>query len=383
MATSKEMLEKIVPILAQADENDPTAVGMRDAIKGVISYFSALDTALAEALIAAEAAPVQPAPAVEEVATPEPAVDAGADALDAVDANLAAALVGGVAPIDEEAVADMVVAAAAEAAIPAEALPTTLTMTMRRGDGLALNTTMAAHIAQGLIGTIGLADAHLVAGEPVGAPDGSVTVEMVAEDDNATKVLTALGAGQEGVQGAVPLPDGSTVEFSATVGMPADVELGNALGLIPEAAQPREDGRHAINNVVDEVEAQLGEAIVTTQIEIVYTRVDGNDLTVAQAQQILNHPISTGAGGLRRLGTTALVDIVDGINGASKVAVLGVLDGTAGDIDPRALALRATAYAGQFDFGPGMGVITAQGRARIENDGLELGGNDGPPQIGG
>jgi len=111
----------------------------------------------------------------------------------------------------------------------------------------------------------------------------------------------------------------------------------------------------AADDMVAAYEEEMGEVEVGNSINITYTRIDGNELTVNDVQTIIDHPASDA---LKHLGTIQLLTINETDDVSKKEAVFGVLE--TGAISLKALALGAAAYRGVSVF-PGLGRVQAIG----------------------
>lgn len=109
--------------------------------------------------------------------------------------------------------------------------------------------------------------------------------------------------------------------------------------------------------LVNEAEEEMGEAFDEPEhaVNIRYTRLDGQALTVDQTLTILNHPVSRP---LHNLGKLRFDRIVETDNDAEKVARFEIEDASRAVLV--GMAMGAIAYAGIKVF-PGLGQVQANG----------------------
>lgn len=190
--------------------------------------------------------------------------------------------------------------------------------------------------------------------------EGVARVSLTLAEGEDRSVLGNMGAGQDAFNAAIPIA-GGIVQVTSRVNDPANPELAEELGLVREEQEPRADGRHQINNVLDVYEEVAGERPQAEVLRITYRREDNQELSQDQTNTIIDHPISQM--GLQRLGNMMLVGIDPGMDPASKVAVFGAVGD--GEIDPAVLGLGAAAYRGRFNFGPGIGMVSANAEVQL------------------
>lgn len=77
------------------------------------------------------------------------------------------------------------------------------------------------------------------------------------------------------------------------------------------------------------------------------------------------HPASSSPMGLGRFGPSVLLDIVEGDDPSTSVAVFQLL--AAGEIDLATVATAAAAYRGTFDFGGTIGPVSANVEMQFVN----------------
>lgn len=173
--------------------------------------------------------------------------------------------------------------------------------------------------------------------------------------------LSAAGAGRDAINATIPLSGVGLVSITSRVDDPADPELAAELGYVRERPEVPE-GQHPINAVLIQADAD-GADVQLIDFQVRYSRPDGNTepLTTEQVQQVLAHQVSTA--GLTRFGDYTVTGILDGAFETQKVATFAFRN--AGEIDPRTVALNCTNYRGTFDFGAGIGVVTARAEANV------------------
>jgi len=107
----------------------------------------------------------------------------------------------------------------------------------------------------------------------------------------------------------------------------------------------------------EEDAAEYGEDDIEVEnsINVTYTRLDGQALTLENVQTIINHPVSAA---LKHFGAIQLVDVKATDNASEKQAVFAVLE--EGAMPLKALALQVAAYRGITPIA-GLGRIQAVG----------------------
>lgn len=405
MASKDKILEALAFLAAQAETIAETALAQ--SIEGLIAAHS--QDSLAEDDVVAEATEGAAAPAtiVEPAPTPIDEVDEGevfdGDPLDAELGALiddafaglaqrgAAALPALGADADADPLGDALAAeinAIGEGAVR-DAGCRSLTLAIAGVDALIpLTEDQARDLTQMVLPALIHAAGDMEIGEVVTDEFGA-RVELNLTDDNDGEVL--MGAGHlllaDGTvaqifEAYLPL-DADTVVVKAFPAPPVDIDMARDLGLAPAAGEePRlpqaPAGQHDINGILGEIEERTGIRPAATTVRITYRRYSPDpdailrELTVEQAQRIVDHPISQG--GLRQMGNLQPFGIEPvQENGRevfeAKAAVYGVLE--TGRINPAVLGVGGGGYGGIYDFTPTLGaeigVIIANAEIVLED----------------
>lgn len=187
---------------------------------------------------------------------------------------------------------------------------------------------------------------------PAGFTDESFDATLEEQVDQ--ELVNALDNGGENVLGVIQNVE--TGEY---------VEVGNAeaINLANQAVENIEnradfDDYNDDNDVDDYYDEELvphGIRETDNYITVTYTRLDEKELTDAQVNTIINHPISSA---LNKLGAIQLVTVKNTENVAKKEALFAIME--QGELSLKTLAYGIAAYRGITIF-PGIGQVQAVG----------------------
>lgn len=252
-------------------------------------------------------------------------------------------------------------------------------VTLTEGDVLAVADQVVDQLRMTVVG-LGLdADDFRMVAREAARVDGVWNVTVTADNASTRQVLTAMGAGKEGINMTLPHHDGSMLTVVAVVGDPTDPEAAAELGMMPVQLPEVPEGQHEINGVLQVAEEFLGERPRATELVITYTRLDGAALSDADVAGIVAHPMSQA--GLPRLGVGGRTpDRIDaGAEPNVKSAVFD-LTGVNAEIDPAALDTQlaqitgaVAMYRGEVNLGPAYGIVRAVGSVHMRDMEIDLG----------